>query len=242
MKRLDNEFKRLVMVKYILRNLDVCNEEELEREVKDMKINRLLLIKLAEDISNCIDEWKDEEKTKPFFSLTTLGRIMGYYPNKGEIKFSNLDRIAKYIGCADWPDLVMVASEDIESKMLRDTKLEEENIMSVMDDGKSTHGSGLRRLLSHNLKKKQLVEVFYGKGRRLLLEKLDGIDRFIVRYCDSDVLKVGRSITIPFFFVGVNIVGLDICENGDPVNSYYKSGGVITTIRVINDLWRKSAV
>lgn len=230
MKHLDENYRKLVIEKYITRNSDISDKEELEQRAANTTVNRALIIDIAKDIAKCIDDWRDEDKTVPFFSYTTLARIMGHIKNANEIKPDNLDRIARYLGLQNWAELASVDAEAI---------LEKDNIMSVMDDGERAHGCGLRRLLSHNLQKGQIVEVCYGKGRQLVLEKLSGADRFKIRYCDSDVLKEGRDITIPFFFVGVNVVGLDVCENQVQVKAYYKSGGVITSIKVLNSMWQK---
>lgn len=239
MKELDENYKRLIKARYALNNMNISNKEHLDREIKQMNIDRGLLIKIAEDISICINEWNDVEKTKPIFSHTTLGRIMGYYENNGEIKPSNLDRIAKYIGRQNWNDLMTVDPESVEMEILKKSVLAEDIIMSVMDNGENTTNSGLRRLLSHNLQKKQVVEVFYGKGRKLVLEKLSEAERFMIKYCDSDVLRKGCCISIPFFFVGVNVVGLDVRYNNIQIKAYYKSGGVITSIKVVNGMWKR---
>lgn len=238
MKELDENYKRLVKAKYCLRTKTIISKNDLNREVKNIVINRETLISISEDIADCINEWKDDEMTKPCISHTTLGRMMGVYGKnaEGEISRSNLDRIAKYIGRESWSDLSRDDWETIEEDMLREYKLAEDSgFKSQLDDGENNLGTGLRRLLSHNLLTKQIVNIHYGNGRQLQLQKLSEGDKFIVRYCDSKVLEKGWVISIPCFFVGVNIVGLDIRYNGDKIKDYYKSSGPITSIKVENE-------
>lgn len=243
MKELDENYKRLIMIRYILRNTNVSNKAELDREVKNMTLTRDTLIDLAEDIADCIDDWKGEKCDTPCISFTTLGRIMGVYGKigktvGGDILPSNLNRIAKYIGRLNWTSVVSMDSEDIEESMLREHKFAEDSgLLSQLDDGEDKYGTGLSRLISHNLLPKQIVDIRYGNGKLLRLKKLKEDDKFMVKYCDSRVLEKGWVISIPCFFVGVNVTGLDIRYNGDSIKDYYKSGGVVTSIKIVDDIW-----
>lgn len=240
MKELDENYKRLVKVRYAFRNSEISSKEQLDREVSNMTITNDSLVKIAEDIADCIDEWKGEDGDKPCISRITLGRMMGKFGKdaEGEISRSNLDRIAKYIGRLNWKDVVSMDPEDIEISMLREHKLAEDSrILSQLDDGKDKYGIGLSRLISHNLIPGQIIDIRYGKGKLLKLKKLKEGDKFMVKYCDSKVLEKDWVISIPCFFVGVNVTGLDIRYNGDSIKDYYKSGGVVSSIKIVDDIW-----
>lgn len=243
MKELDETYKRLVKVRYTLRNSEISSKEQLDREVNNMTITNNSLVKIAEDIADYIDEWKGEDGDKPCISRITLGRMMGKFGKKGktvggDISRSNLDRIAKYIGRLNWTSVVSMDSEDIEESMLREHKFAEDSgILSQLDDGKDKYGIGLSRLISHNLIPGQIIDIRYGNGKLLRLKKLKEDDKFMVEYCDSKVLEKNWVISIPCFFVGVNVTGLDIRYNGDPIKDYYKSGGVVSSIKIVDDIW-----
>ncbi len=231
-------------MRYVLRtSKNISSKADLERKVDGISNSAGMPGKIAEDIADYIDEWKGEDGDKPCISRITLGRIMGVYGKigktvGGDISRSNLDRIAKYIGRLNWKDVVSMDPEDIENYMLREHKLAEDScIMSQLDDGEDKFGTGLSRLISHNLLPKQIVDIRYGNGKLLKLKKLKEGDKFMVEYCDSKVLEKNWVISIPCFFVGVNVTGLDIRYNGDPIKDYYKSGGVITSIKIVDDIW-----
>lgn len=267
MKELDNEYKRLIMIRYVLNNFKVRNKEDLEREVEGISNLDGLLAKIADDIANELKEWKtkkkgktkeegktekevktsvteevktsaieeekkeDKKEKRPCVGRVTLGRMMGKYPGKG-ISMANLDRIAKYIGRANWDDLTAVGAEHAEWEMLCNNDISKTAIISSIDYKDTRVGPGLHHLLSHNINKGMIVDIRYGDGLLLKLKKHNDDDEFIIQHCDSKVLKKGWAIRIPLFYVGVNVTGFQISSHGLRMKDCYKSRDVIKSIEV----------
>ncbi|MDO4194604.1 MAG: hypothetical protein Q4D33_00470 [Prevotellaceae bacterium] len=232
MKELSEEYKRLVFLRYLSRTQNITNSEQLDITVKNMTVTVNLLNDVAVDVSECIGDWKDKENRKPCFGRTTFERIMGRHGNnrQSEIKTANLDRIAKYLGCMSWADLLNHNIEDLEADIISH---ERDAFISQMCDKENINRPGLRRLHARNVDAGQIVSVCYGNVKRLKLKKLEkGEYRFLVQYSDSQKLQNEYAITIPFFYKGVNIVGTDVSYHNIPINTFYKSGGVIESITV----------
>lgn len=249
MKELDNEYKRLIKIRYVLNNIKVRNKEDLERKVEGISDSAGMLKKIAEDIAKSLNEWKikekvkasaieedkkEEEKKVPCISRITLGRMMGAYDNDGGKGFArpNLNRIAKYIGRNSWDDLTAVDAEYVEREMLCNHDIEKTAIVSSIDYKDTRIGPGKHHLLSYNVKKGNIVNIRYGDGLLLKLKKHNDDDEFIIQHCDSKVLKKGWVIRIPLFYVGVNVTGFQICFRGFRIKDCYKSRDVIKSIEV----------
>lgn len=236
MERLDKEYRQLVIMRFLLNKETYNSREALVNAIDGTVIDKSFLRDLAEDISESINEWKGDS---PCFGATSLGRWLGAYATATNITKNNLDRIAKYLLCDNWLQLTQYGEELIEERILKHNEfaVAEELISRADDSAESPMRVGLQRLLSRNLLKGQKVEVYYGAMRRIVLKKLTESDRFMVEACDSKILTKGMCLTIQAFFLGVSLTGIDIMLNGKEVKTFYKSGGTITSIKVINDGW-----
>lgn len=236
MERLDKEYRQLVIMRFLLNKETYNSREALVNAIDGTVIDKSFLRDLAEDISESINEWKGDS---PCFGVTSLGRWLGAYATETNITKNNLDRIAKYLLCDNWLQLTQFGEELIEERILKHNEfaVAEELISRASDTAESPMRVGLQRLLSRNLLKGQKVEVYYGAQRRIVLKKLSEGDRFKVEACDSKILAEGMCLTIQAFFLGVNLTGIDISLNGKEIKTFYKSGGAITSIKVINDGW-----
>lgn len=236
MQRLDKEYRRLVIMRFLLNKESYESREALDYAIAGTVIDKSFLRELAEDISAAINEWRGDS---PCFGVTSLGRWLGAYATETNITKNNLNRIAKYLLCESWLQLTQFGEELIEERILKHNVFAEaeEMISRANDSSGSTMQMGLQHLLSRNLLKGQKVEVYYGAQRRIVLKRLTESDRFKVEACDSKILTKGMCLTIQAFFLGVNLTGIDIMLNGKEVKTFYKSGGTIKSIKVISDEW-----
>lgn len=235
-QKLDENYRRLVIMRYLLNKESFRSREELDNAIEGIVLSKALRSDMAEDISEAINEWKGDS---PCISVTSLGRWLGVDEAVSNITQNNLDRIAKYLLCDNWHQAVQFGAEIIEKRILKhnDFAEAEEMISRGNDTTESPMQTGLQRLLSRTLKKGQSVEVYYGAQRRIVLKRLTEDDRFMVVSCDSKILTKDMCLTIQAFFLGVNLTGIDVTLNGKEVKTFYKSGGTIKSIRVINDEW-----
>lgn len=229
---LDNEYKMLIKMKYILNTKDVIDMSDLKNQVKNLVLDSKTLEDICENISDEIDERKKNDDDKPCISRITLARMFGIIQGTG-ISKSNKDRIAKYLGCQNWNELVAKGPESVRALMLRTHQFEVAQEMRSSlagDDGSGLYGSNLSRLISHNVEAKNIVNIVLVNNKKMRLKKLKE-DRYRIESCDSKVLKKGYTIYIPAFFVGVHLTGLYIKdETGMQVKTYYKSSGEIKGI------------
>lgn len=239
MQRLDKEYRQLVKMRFLLRTEEFATRERLEDAIANKVIDKKFIQELADDIADSLNDWKADKQ--PCISATSLCRWMiDSYKAGGDITKNNLDRIAKYLLCKSWGDLLGYNIEQLKEHILKEHQLVESEMMISRASNEAFENPmrvGLQHLLSRNLLKGQKVEVYYGAQRRIVLKKLTESDRFKVEACDSKILTKGMCLTIQAFFLGVNLTGIDITLNGKEVKTFYKSGGTITSIKVINDEW-----
>lgn len=239
MQRLDKEYRQLVKMRFLLNMEEFTTREKLEDAIANKVIDKKFIHELADDIADTLNDWK--KGNKPCISATSLGRWMtDSYQAGGDITKNNLDRIAKYLLCKSWGDLLGYNIEMLEERILKEHQLVESEMMISRASNEASENPirvGLQHLLSRNLLKGQKVEVYYGAQRRIVLKRLTEDDRFMVVSCDSKILTKDMCLTIQAFFLGVNLTGIDITLNGKEVKTFYKSGGTITSIKVINDEW-----
>lgn len=239
MQRLDKEYRRLVIMRFLLNMEEFATRKKLEDAIANKVIDKKFIHELADDIADTLNDWKAGKQ--PCISATSLCRWMiDSYKAGSEITKNNLDRIAKYLLCKSWGDLLGYNIEQLEDRILKEHQLVESEMMISRASNETFENPirvGLQHLLSRNLLKGQKVEVYYGAQRRIVLKRLTEDDRFMVVSCDSKILTKDMCLTIQAFFLGVNLTGIDITLNGKEVKTFYKSGGTITSIKVINDEW-----
>lgn len=232
MKYLSPEYVRLVKMRYVLNTQDIADINDLNASIDNLTISKKRLVDISENISVTINEWKGDS---PCIGATTLGRMFGVYSSNGDISRSNCDRIAKYIGCKDWHDIIGRKVENIEANIIKNNSLElEQEIMSRgYDAPRQPLSNAISRLLARDVLAGTLLDITYGNRKALRLRKLKEEFRYMVEYCDSKVITQGMCLSIPVMFVGAHILGFDVTENKQPVKSYYKSGGLINEIKLL---------
>lgn len=232
MRKLSPEYVRLVKMRYVLNIQDIADINDLNASIDNLTISKKRLVDISENISVTINEWKGDS---PCIGATTLGRMFGVYSSNGDISRSNCDRIAKYIGCKDWHDIIGRKVENIEANIIKNNSLElEQEIMSRgYDDTRQPLSNAISRLLARDVLAGTVLDITYGNRKALRLRKLKEEFRYMVEYCDSKVITQGMCLSIPVMFVGAHILGFDVTENKQPVKSYYKSGGLINEIKLL---------
>ncbi len=153
-----------------------------------------------------------EKKTGKLLGISTIKRMLGFFPDDREPRTSTLDIIAEYLGYENWSS--MYGSEG--------------DMFSAFENGPDC-------VNATDLEKGDRLELTYQPNRVLTLE-YEGNERFSVLSSVNSKLQKGDQLSLSTIILGFPLLVKEVLRGKDNLGAYSaaKQGG-ISTIKLLNE-------
>lgn len=152
-----------------------------------------------------------KESTGHALSTTTLKRMLGFVNGPARPRQSSLDIIAQYVGYENYGLLAKDIGEDSEISDFR----------------------AVDNITSDDLTVGEQIQLTYAPNRTLVLSYM-GNNKYLINKSNGGKLQKGDKLLIAGFYIGFELLIVDVERNGNHLGSYIaaKQGG-LTSVEIV---------